>query len=167
MAAPTTSARIEDARTVELLSRSPDETRSFAAAMARAARAGDVIALFGELGAGKTEFVKGFAKGLGIESVVNSPSFVLMAEHGGRVPLFHLDLYRLTGAAEALEGGLADERRSGGVTVIEWAERAAGVLPDHLAVRIEGSGDDPRRISVDTRGDRYRAYADAVARLGT
>jgi tRNA threonylcarbamoyladenosine biosynthesis protein TsaE len=96
---------------------------------------------------------------------VNSPSFVLMAEHRGRLPLFHLDLYRLSGAADALESGLADERRAAGVTVVEWADRAPDVLPRYLAVRIEGSGEDPRRIVVEAPGDRYGRYRDVLEGL--
>jgi tRNA threonylcarbamoyladenosine biosynthesis protein TsaE len=162
VAAPTTPVP-GAARTVELLTESPAETRAVAAALAPVARAGDVIALVGGLGAGKTEFVKGLAAALGVPTVVNSPSFVLMAEHRGRLPLFHLDLYRLSGVTDALESGLSDERRATGLTVIEWADRAAGLLPDHLAIRIEGSGDDPRRIGVDAFSARYAPYLEALA----
>jgi len=166
VAAPTTPSDTGSARRVEVLSGSPEETREIAAALAAVARSGDVIALFGDLGAGKTEFVKGLARGLGVGTVVNSPSFVLMTEHPGRVPLFHLDLYRLSGAADALGSGLADERRATGVTVVEWADRAPELLPDHLAVRIEGSGDDPRRLAVEAASGRYRPHLDALARHG-
>ena len=86
-------------------SRDADATRRLGSALASKARAGDVIALYGELGAGKTQLAKGFAKGLGVQQTVNSPSFVLMAEYPGRLPLFHLDLYRLADASEALAGG--------------------------------------------------------------
>jgi len=166
VAAPTTPSDTGSGRRVDILSGSPEETRDVAAALAAVARAGDVIALFGELGAGKTEFVKGFATGLGVGTVVNSPSFVLMAEHRGRVPLFHVDLYRLWGTADALGSGLADERRSTGVTVVEWADRAPELLPDHLSVRIEGSGDDPRRLAVEATSGRYWPHLDALARRG-
>jgi tRNA threonylcarbamoyladenosine biosynthesis protein TsaE len=164
VAAAGTRSDVASARRRELLSRSPEETRALAANLAAAAREGDVIALFGDLGAGKTEFAKGFARGLGVEAVVSSPSFVLVAEHMGRLPVFHVDLYRLSGPLEALDGGLADERRAAGVTVIEWADRAGGLLGDHLAIRIEGSGDQPRRIAVETRTDRYRPYLDVLER---
>jgi tRNA threonylcarbamoyladenosine biosynthesis protein TsaE len=162
VAAPRTPTRAQESRRVELLTRSPEETRAIAAALATVAAAGDVLALSGGLGAGKTEFVKGLARGLGVTSLVTSPSFVLMAEHAGPVPLFHLDLYRLSGAIEALESGLADERRASGVTAIEWADRAAGTLPDHLAVRIDGSGDEPRRVAVAAATTRYARYIDAL-----
>jgi tRNA threonylcarbamoyladenosine biosynthesis protein TsaE len=91
--------------------------------MARRARRGDRIALHGPLGIGKTEFAKGYARGLGVAAVVISPSFTLMAEYEGRLPVFHLDLYRLEGLEDAYAGGLLDERQGVGVTLIEWAER--------------------------------------------
>ena len=112
--------------TVTVTSASADVTRSLAARLGAEAAAGDVIALRGDLGAGKTQFAKGFARGLGVSAVVNSPSFTLMAEYAGRLPLFHLDLYRLAGAADAIAGGLLDERQQSGATIIEWAERLDG-----------------------------------------
>src|SRR6187402_1302211 len=107
---------------------SAEETRAFAAALAAVARPGDRIALLGPLGAGKTQFAKGFAAGLGVTDTVNSPSFTLMAEYAGRLPLFHQDLYRLNGAEDVIAGGLIDDRQEDGVTLIEWGER----LPDSL-----------------------------------
>ena len=109
-----------------IITRSPERTRDLAAHLATVARPGDRIALIGPLGAGKTQFAKGFARGLGVTEVVNSPSFTLMAEYAGRLPLFHQDLYRLTGAEEAFGGGLVDERQLDGVTLTEWAGTAAG-----------------------------------------
>ncbi len=132
-----------------VLSASPDATRELAARLAGAARAGDVIALIGDLGAGKTQFAKGFAVGLGVTATVNSPSFVLMAEYPGRLPLFHLDLYRLADATDALAGGLLDEREAEGVTLIEWAERLGPAVPAaRLEVRIDGTGEAPRTIAL-------------------
>jgi tRNA threonylcarbamoyladenosine biosynthesis protein TsaE len=153
------SARVS----LELLSSSPEETRELAARLAAVARPGDLVALFGELGAGKTEFAKGFARGLGVAGLVDSPSFVLMAEYRGRVPLFHLDLFRVRGPLEAVEGGLVDERRADGVTLVEWADRLAGMLPaDHLGVHLDGSGDEPRRIELRAPTTAYRRYLDAA-----
>jgi tRNA threonylcarbamoyladenosine biosynthesis protein TsaE len=140
---------------------SAEQTRAFAAALAQAAQAGDRIALVGPLGAGKTQFAKGFAAGLGVTEVVNSPSFTLMAEYAGRLPVFHQDLYRLSGAEEAMAGGLVDERQLAGVTLSEWAERLpAEIDPERITVAIEVTGDDTRRITVTpTRQDQQRYLA--------
>jgi tRNA threonylcarbamoyladenosine biosynthesis protein TsaE len=153
-------------RVVEVATRSPAETQSLAAALAAAARPADRLALIGPLGAGKTQFAKGFARGLGIGAVVNSPSFTLMAEYQGRLPLFHQDLYRLAGTGEALEGGLLDERQDAGVTLSEWAERLdADLDPLRLEVRIGLVSDDERRITLvapDVPTDAYEAYLAAA-----
>jgi tRNA threonylcarbamoyladenosine biosynthesis protein TsaE len=128
---------------------SASQTRELAAALAVAALAGDRLALVGPLGAGKTQFAKGFAVGLGIDEVVNSPSFTLMAEYAGRLRLYHQDLYRLGDAAEAIAGGLLDERQDEGVTLSEWADRLADHLdPDRLTVTIEPIGEVERTIEL-------------------
>jgi tRNA threonylcarbamoyladenosine biosynthesis protein TsaE len=138
-------------------------TRALATELAAAARPGDLISLIGELGTGKTQFAKGFGVGLGITDTIVSPSFVLMAEYCGRLPLFHIDLYRLADAAEALAGGLIDERQAEGVTLIEWAERLAEAMPaERLEVLIDGTADDPRRITLRAGGAEYARYLEAV-----
>jgi tRNA threonylcarbamoyladenosine biosynthesis protein TsaE len=139
-------------------------TRALAARLAVVARAGDLLCLVGDLGAGKTQFAKGFAVGLGITDIVSSPTFVLMAEYAGRLPLFHVDLYRLDDAADALAGGLIDERQLEGVALVEWAERLGSALPvARLDVVIDGAGDDPRRITLRTGEPGYGRYLEAVA----
>jgi tRNA threonylcarbamoyladenosine biosynthesis protein TsaE len=121
-------------------------TRSLGAWLAEVARPGDRIALIGALGAGKTQLAKGFAVGLGVRDVVNSPSFTLMAEYEGRLPLFHQDLYRLEGAEDAFAGGLLDERQDLGVTLAEWADRLGdAAYPERLELHILTSGSDARR----------------------
>jgi tRNA threonylcarbamoyladenosine biosynthesis protein TsaE len=141
-----------------------DATRALGAALAAAARPGDLIALRGDLGAGKTQFAKGFGAGLGVAATINSPSFVLMAEYEGRLPLFHIDLYRLDDARDAIAGGLLDERQADGVTLVEWAERLGDALPAaRLDVRIDGSGEEPRTIHVRAMGADLRRYLEALA----
>jgi len=145
------------------VTRDPAQTRALAAALAVAARPGDLISLVGDLGAGKTQFAKGFGAGLGITDTIVSPSFVLMAEYRGRLPLFHVDLYRLADAAEGVAGGLVDERQAEGVTIVEWAERLADAMPvGRLDVRIDGAGDDPRRITVRPGDAGYARYLEVV-----
>ena len=139
------------------------DTRALGARLANVARVGDRIALIGPLGAGKTELAKGFAAGLGVRDVVDSPSFTLMAEYEGRLRLFHLDLYRLSGAVDAFEGGLLDEREAEGVTLIEWGERLpAEVDPDRLEVRIAVLPDEAREVEITAAGaDQARFVAAA------
>ena len=138
-------------------------TRALASRLARAAAPGDLLCLIGDLGAGKTQFAKGFAAGLGVRDVVNSPTFVLMTEYEGRLPLFHLDLYRIAGAAEAIAGGLLDERQTTGVTLVEWAERLGEARPAaRLDVRIDGTGDEPRTIRLHAGDAGHARYLEVA-----
>ncbi len=140
------------------------ETRSLAAALAEVAQPGDRITLLGPLGAGKTQFAKGFAAGLGVREVVNSPSFTLMAEYAGRLPLFHQDLYRLSGAQDVLGGGLVDERQAEGVTLTEWGERLPAELdPRRIVVRLSVGDGDERTISIQPAAPDQQQYTEAMA----
>ena len=150
---------------IQVVAPDVDATRALGRRIGEAARPGDVLCLFGELGAGKTQLAKGIAAGLGVVDIVNSPSFVLMAEYDGRVPLFHLDLYRLADATEALAGGLIDERQETGVTVIEWAERMGAALPaGRLDISFDGTGDGPRLIELRPTDERHAHLAAEAAR---
>jgi len=142
---------------------SAEQTRDLAAALASAAVPGDRIALLGPLGAGKTQFAKGFATGLGVREIVNSPSFTLMAEYAGRLPLFHQDLYRLSGAEEVLGGGLVDERQEDGVTLIEWGERLPTEIdPQRLTIRIVVGTDDERQVTIIAAHPGQERYLEAA-----
>jgi tRNA threonylcarbamoyladenosine biosynthesis protein TsaE len=152
---------------LELVSTSPEATRAFAARLATLAAPGDVLCLWGDLGAGKTVFAKGFGAGLGVTDVILSPSFVLMGEYAGRLPLFHIDLYRLATATEAVDGGLLDDRQATGVVLIEWPDRLGAALPpDRFDVRIDGGGDEPRRLRVTAHGVGHERYAEAALAAG-
>ncbi len=142
----------------------PTSTREFAARLAAAARPGDLICLRGELGAGKTQFAKGFGNGLGVTDTINSPSYILMAEYAGRLPLFHIDLYRLADASDALAGGLLDDRQASGVTLVEWPERMAELLPAaRLDVLIEAGTDDTRTITLRAVDPSLARYLEAAS----
>ena len=139
------------------------ETRRLAASVAAAAEPGDLVCLWGELGAGKTQFAKGFGAGLGVSGTISSPTFILMSEYQGRLPLFHVDLYRLADGADALAGGVVDERQAAGITLVEWPERMGDFLPvRRLDVLIDGTGTEPRTITLragDPSLARYLAAA--------
>ena len=145
------------------VSADPGATSALGRALAGVARAGDVLCLWGDLGAGKTHLAKAFGVGLGVAETITSPSFILMAEYEGRLPLFHIDLYRLADATDALSGGLIDDRQSGGVTLIEWPDRLGAALPaERLDVVIDGSGEEPRSITVRAHGPGPRRYLEVV-----
>ncbi len=138
-------------------------TRSLGAALGALVEAGDVVALVGPLGAGKTELARGLARGLGIAGPIASPTFIIVAEHLGRLPLFHVDCYRLGGAADALAAGILDDRSADGVTVIEWAERLGPALPaGRLEIRIDGAGDEPRSLDLRATDARHARLLEAV-----
>ncbi len=131
-------------RTARYRSSSPEQTAAIARRLARALAPGTVLALVGPLGAGKTAFVKGLAAGLGLDPrAATSPTFALIHEHAGPVPLFHADLYRLAGADEVAELGLEEYAERGGLLAIEWADRAGAALPAE-AVRVEFRLTGPR-----------------------
>lgn len=139
------------------------ETRALAARLAMVAASGDRLALLGPLGAGKTEFAKGFALGLGVTEIVNSPTFTLMAEYSGRLPLFHLDLYRLEDAAQAIEAGLLDEREAAGITLLEWGDRLGSeVDPERLEVRIAVAPDESRSIEIRAGSPAHERFLRAA-----
>ncbi len=146
---------------MQRLTQAAEETRALGAALGRTARAGDVLWLHGELGAGKTELTKGVADGLGCADPVSSPSFALIHEyHGGRLPLFHIDLYRLDTPAAA-DLGLEDYLEDDGVTVIEWGERLpAGYFPDgvELTLAYTDTESDARCLTLDARGPAGTAW---------
>lgn len=141
---------MEQARDVVFTSHSPEETEEIGRRMAARLRAGDVMALTGEIGAGKTTFVRGLADGLGVPAgSVASPSFVLVREYRGRLPLYHADLFRLEGLPDALTVGVEDFYGQGGVTVIEWADRVPGLLPEaYIDVRFEVVDAETRRLTL-------------------
>jgi tRNA threonylcarbamoyladenosine biosynthesis protein TsaE len=135
-----------------IVSRSEEETIDAAIEFASALREGDVVLLYGDLGAGKTAFARGIAMGLGAAPEdVSSPTFTIMQEyHGGRLPLFHVDLYRLNDAREIEDLGL-DEIAANGVLAIEWADKLPRSIAGARSVRIEHGDGDQRTITIDGR----------------
>jgi tRNA threonylcarbamoyladenosine biosynthesis protein TsaE len=145
--------------TVTVVTASPDATRRLAETVGRRCRGGEVIALDGPLGAGKTTFTKGLAAGLDIDPRdVTSPTFLLLHELRGRLRLGHLDAYRVGDAEELAEIGARESFREDAVVVIEWAERVRDLLPaDRLAVTLDyaGEGEEDRRLAFRATGPRH------------
>ena len=133
---------------MEYRSNSPGETEALGAALAKLLWPGAVVAFTGDLGAGKTAFVLGMAQGLGVAGRVTSPTFTIVNEYeGGRLPLFHFDLYRLASSDELFEIGWEDYLRRGGVCAVEWSENAAGALErDTVRVDLRRGAEDGQRV---------------------
>jgi tRNA threonylcarbamoyladenosine biosynthesis protein TsaE len=128
---------------------SPEATAAAGERLGATLGAGDVVGLTGDLGAGKTCFVQGLTRGLGVPTRATSPTFVLVNEYRGRIPVHHVDAYRTARATELIDLGLLELFDGDGVTVVEWAERAASLLPERtIHVHIDGVGDEPRTITI-------------------
>ena len=127
------------------------ETEALGAKLARSLRPGDVVAFFGDLGAGKTAFVRGMAAGLGVREPVTSPTYTIVNEYlSGSMPLFHFDLYRLSGPDDLFDIGWEDYLERGGLCAVEWSERVQEALEDAVRVTIRMAGSSDRReITVD------------------
>ena len=152
------------ARTIDL----PDlaATEAFGRQLAQLLFPGAVVALVGPLGAGKTHLARAIAVGLGVADgrVVTSPTFVLIQEYAGRLPVYHFDAYRLRGEADLIDLGIHEYFESDGVCLVEWADRAPGVLPaERLQVRLAVVGETARRATVEGFGAPYEAVARALA----
>ena len=139
---------------MKILTNTPEETEKVGEELASKLRGGDVIAMHGDLGAGKTAFVRGLARGLGIKTRVTSPTFTIVNEYPGKIPLFHFDMYRLSDPDELYEIGWEDYLDRGGICACEWSEVAPEAFPDYtINLWIKKTGDDSREITIDL-GDR-------------
>ena len=135
------------------ISRSAEHTMSIAAALAEKLPEGSTIALSGELGAGKTVFVKGFAAALGIDEHITSPTFNIVKEYQGKKRLCHFDVYRISDVDELFEIGFDEYLGSDAICIIEWADIISDALPEDIVrVKIEGSGDMARTITIEGEG---------------
>jgi tRNA threonylcarbamoyladenosine biosynthesis protein TsaE len=135
-----------------------DATMAFGRLLGQPLWPGSVVALIGELGAGKTQLVRAIAEGLGIADsrIVTSPTFVLVQEYPARLPIYHFDAYRLNTEAEFADLGVHEYFESKGVCLIEWADRVPGCLPaEHLCIKLETMGETSRRAIVEGKGEGY------------
>jgi tRNA threonylcarbamoyladenosine biosynthesis protein TsaE len=142
--------------TLDFISHSETQTRRLGVRLATLLQPGDVLALIGDLGSGKTQWVKGICQGLGVTEPVVSPSFTLVNEYRGQWPVFHIDLYRLTGTSELFTFGLEEYLYDSGISLIEWADRALDFLPDdYLTVRLYYLEETKRRVVLSPHGQRF------------
>ncbi|HEU0264713.1 MAG TPA: tRNA (adenosine(37)-N6)-threonylcarbamoyltransferase complex ATPase subunit type 1 TsaE [Geobacterales bacterium] len=151
----------------QLISQSADETERLGERLGALLAAGDVVALVGELGGGKTCFTRGIARGLGVDPTqpLTSPTFTLMQQYQGRVPLYHFDLYRLAGTADDHDLGFEEYLEGDGAAVIEWAERLPGLLPtERLTVTFHWQDDEERSLCFEPRGERYEELVKTLFR---
>ena len=142
---------------MQITTHSADETQALGQKLASRLAPGDVIAYFGDLGAGKTAFTRGLAQGLGITDPVTSPTYTIVNEYlSGRIPLFHFDMYRLSSSDELFDIGWEDYLSRGGVCAVEWCENVEDALQDAIRVTIEKDADEPdtRHITI-TGGPRF------------
>ncbi|MFH1782803.1 MAG: tRNA (adenosine(37)-N6)-threonylcarbamoyltransferase complex ATPase subunit type 1 TsaE [Candidatus Omnitrophota bacterium] len=138
------------------ITNSTEETIRLGKDLAKGLSKGDVISLSGDLGSGKTTFTKGIGEGLGMKSAmkINSPSFVLIKEYKGRIPIYHMDLYRLDNVMEVEDIGIEEYIYGDGVTVIEWGDKIKELLPEKtIVIRFKMIGDNKREISVEDNRD--------------
>ena len=139
---------------MQYITNSPEETENVGERLGRCLRGGEVIAYLGELGAGKTAFTRGLARGLGIQMRVTSPTYTIVNEYtGGRLPLFHFDMYRLSSADDLFDIGWEDYLQRGGVCAVEWSENVQEALENAVTVRIEKRSDETREITIEGNTD--------------
>jgi len=135
---------------MQYITNSPAETEAIGAALGKILPAGTILAYRGDLGAGKTAFTRGLARGLGYDEPVTSPTYTIVNEYlGGRLPLFHFDMYRLASADDLWDIGWEDYLDRGGICAVEWSENVEDAMKDAILVNIEKTGDESRRITLE------------------
>ena len=142
--------KIEGSVIMEFLTHSPAETETVGAALAKVLQPGTILAYRGDLGAGKTAFTRGLAKGLGCREIVTSPTYTIVNEYlSGRLPLFHFDMYRLASSDDLWDIGWEDYLERGGVCAVEWSENVEDAMEGAIYVTIEKLGEESRRITIE------------------
>jgi tRNA threonylcarbamoyladenosine biosynthesis protein TsaE len=155
---------------LEIITNSAEETKEFGEKLGIILKAGDIICLNGDLGTGKTALTNGIAAGMDIKGYITSPTFTIVNEYAGRIPLYHFDVYRIADSEEMFEIGFEEYLNGNGVVVIEWAEQIRDILPDeylwvHVQKRLD-IGLDTRAIKLDFVGKRYEELERELIRQG-
>ncbi len=149
-----------------IITKSPEETKNLGKEVSKLTKPGDLLAFYGELGAGKTCFIQGISQGLEVKDYVTSPSFTIINEYQGKVPVYHFDLFRLDDDEDIFELGYEEYFYGEGLTVIEWAEKIEQLLPkEHLKIDIKFKDRYQRTISFISQGDRFNKFLEELNRI--
>ena len=149
-----------------IITKSPEETKNLGKEVSKLTKPGDLLAFYGELGVGKTCFIQGISQGLKVKDYVTSPSFTIINEYQGKIPIYHFDLFRLDNAEEILELGYKEYFYGEGLTVIEWAGKIEQLLPkEHLEIEIKFKDRYQRTISFIPQGDRFNKFLEELNRI--
>ena len=149
-----------------IITKSPEETKNLGKKVSKLTKPGDLLAFYGELGVGKTCFIQGISQGLKVKDYVTSPSFTIINEYQGKIPIYHFDLFRLDNAEEILELGYKEYFYGEGLTVIEWAEKIEQLLTkEHLKIEIKFKDRYQRTISFIPQGDRFNKFLEELNRI--
>ena len=149
-----------------IITKSPEETKNLGKEISKIIKPGDLLAFYGELGAGKTCFIQGISLGLEVKDYVTSPSFTIINEYQGKIPIYHFDLFRFDNAEEILELGYEEYFYGEGLIVIEWAEKIEQFLPkEHLKIDIKFKDCYERTISFISQGDRFDKFLKELSKI--
>lgn len=153
-------------KTLDIVLRGLEDTNEFGIMLGRAMKKGDILCLNGDLGAGKTTMTKSIGKGLGVEEYITSPTFALINQYSGRIPVYHFDVYRLENADELIDLGFDEYFYGNGVCIIEWADKIEKMIPqERIVIDIEkGSAQDERIVRVSGHGNRYEQIVKELKR---
>ncbi len=149
-----------------IITKSPEETKKLGKEISKLVKPGDLLAFYGELGAGKTCFIQGISEGLEVKDYVTSPSFTIINEYQGKFPIYHFDVFRVSNIEEIIELGYEEYFYGEGLTVIEWAEKIENLLPkDHLKIEIKFKTNYERKISFIPQGNKFNIFLEDLIRI--
>jgi tRNA threonylcarbamoyladenosine biosynthesis protein TsaE len=149
-----------------VITKSPKETKKLGKEISKLVKPGDLFAFYGELGTGKTCFIQGISEGLEVENYITSPSFTIINEYQGKIPIYHFDFYRLDSTAEIFDLGYEDYFYGEGLTVVEWSEKIEQYLPkEHLKISIKLKNYNERTISFIPQGDRFNKLLEELTKI--